>query len=205
MIALAALTGSYEPTAAQWEVTPGIGFYVPLGSVVSVPSSDDGAGLDMRHVPAVAFVARVGHRLGPGRLEASAEFTPSLVAVRDPDGTRDLRSALLLSSLRFLVPVAGRDARRGWSVHTGGGAGLLRRWGEAWSGFSGTTDVALAASVIAAFAPRGSPLSVRLDLTNYVYDAGFRGEGERTLGNGLRTELVWTFGVGFTLEGSDDE
>lgn len=200
-LGLAALILSCSPAESQWEVTPGIGLYLPLGSVVAVSGPAEVETLDMRHLPTAMAGARIGGRLGAFSLEIGAEYSPSLVAVRDAEETSDVSSAVLFGSARLLARVAGDGAGPGWSFRVGGGPALLARWGDAWEGFAGTTDLAFTAGVVAGFEPRRLPVAFRLEVADYVYDARFGTRDGQTLGTGIRSELIWLVGVTLDFDG----
>jgi len=201
LVAVISLAGAL-PGAAEgqgtWEVTPGIGYYVPLGTLVTSEIAGADGPQERRHVGAVLGGLRLGRTMGWATLEVGVDYTPSLVAVRSEAGTRDLASGLVLASGRALFPLAGERADGRWSLRAGPGVGVVHRWGEAWDGFVGRTSVSGTGGVIARYVPDAYPVAFRVEAEGHLYRTGLRREGGTPDGE-IHGELLWIVGVSVPL------
>ena len=139
-----------SPSVAQSsiQITPRVGMYVPVGFLAR-PSSDMDATFRQKHQVGTiaAGISAAVHR-GPYKLEAGIDYSPSLVAVLDDRGTRDISSHVTLMNVRV-----GRTFKvdADWTVDVAAGGGLISRSGEAWETTSSTLDRAFTVAIGGSF------------------------------------------------------
>lgn len=194
------------PAAGQagWEVTPHLGFYVPTGSVVDVEGSEGTESLRMRHQSAGLVGVTVGWTGGHLALEGRLAYSPSAVAVRDASTTTDVTAGVFLGVARAMLRLRTSADPGEWNAQAGAGFGAIGRAGAAWSGFEGTTDLALVLAAEGHY-PFGvsTPLEFRLGIEDYVTTAGFRRTDLGTVGEGVHHDLVITLGISLGTGGSE--
>lgn len=131
--------------AQRVEVAPTIGLYWPVGGweYETVPSA--GGELRLRQVGAMFFGTRVGvwvsKRLG---FEGSVGFSPAQVALTEVARTVDRGGAVVMGSMRVVVPFASLSYgdpgdRMTWEFELGAGAAVIARRGDVWRGKRGAT------------------------------------------------------------------
>lgn len=177
-----------------WEVTSGIGYYVPLATVVSAEDDGSSGQIARRHVGAILGGVRLGRSTDWIRLEMGLDYTPSLVAVSSSEETRDLSSGLLLGHVRALLALSheGTDGR--WSLFAGPGLGVVHRWGAAWDSFSGKTSPSGSAAFVARYAPETYPVAFRIEVDGHVYRTRLRDDPDDVVSQ-IHGELLWIVGV----------
>lgn len=198
-IGLSVPTGVHAQTI---EATPIVGMYVPIGALVDVDGLADAPLLRKRNIGTLLVGLRSGVLVGPHvGVEVSLAYTPSMVAVTDAVSTIDRGAGVLLLGIRTPFFINGESWAGPWQFSVAPGAGLVKRHGEVWSGYEGTTDLA----AILAFGARiGGPTSrvhVRLDVEDYLSWAQFQtpsGDRARSL---LHHDLVWSMGVAIPVGG----
>lgn len=172
-----------------------MGFYLPFGKLVTHEGPAGREALQMWHVGSVAAGARISAIRGDWELAVGATYTPSLVAVRTLDATRDVGSNLLMTSVRLLWRPEEAAAERIWGIYLGPGVSWLNRWGRAWEAVDDTRDVGGLLTVgTRGRLPELAPSVFRLGVTVWLYRTDFRDSERGGLGRGLQSELVLSAG-----------
>jgi len=192
--------------AAQVDVAPALGLYVPFGGWAQ--QSDLGTGFTpkRRQLTAALAGARVtvwaSQRLA---VEGAFAFTPSQVAVTTEDGISDVSAGVLLASVRALFKVVTLldghpEDRTTWDVMVGAGPGLLNRSGSVWDNTSGVTAPALALTAAVA-TTLGGAVTLRFGVEDYVSWAQFdKGRPNQTRAR-LHQEVIASLGFVFRVAG----
>jgi hypothetical protein len=163
--------------AAQLQITPSIGMYIPHGApVLEEPASSQGLGLRKVPVGGALFATRLQKTMAPHvTVEASLIYSPNLIAVRSQQGTvSDVRAALVMGSLKSVFELMSGDEGT-FSLHVGSGVGYVHRTGKAWADTPVTPAFALVGSggVRAKLDPR-SPLVLSFEAEDYISWTHFR-------------------------------
>lgn len=177
-----------------WEVTSGIGYYVPLATVVSAEDAGSSGQIERRHVGAILGGVRLGRATDRVRLEVGLDYTPSLVAVSSSEETRDLSSGLLLGYVRALLPLSSEVTDGRWRLYAGPGLGVVHRWGAAWDSFTGKTSASGSAAFVARYSPEANPVAFRIEVDGHVYRTRLRDDPEDVVSE-IHGELLWIVGV----------
>lgn len=190
------LFSSRADAQVEWRVTPGLGFYLPVSSVV------DGAGdsmLEMKQVATLAAAIHVGVFAKPILVELGGAYSPSIVAVSDREGTRDISAGIFFGSVRALARLSSADEPGEWGLHAGIGLARVAHWGQAWESFTETSRNGALVSASLTHRLTGTSARVRLEASDYMYRSAF-GHGEYgTLEGGLQHDLVWMLGMTISL------
>jgi hypothetical protein len=140
------LLGGAHRALAQIEVTPRVGAYLPMGTLLAETDSASGATVKRRQVGTllvgVGLSAGLSERIG---LQAAISLAPSQIAITTTRSTRDVGAAVVLGNLRGIYYLTPRSGRLG--LHVGTGIGLIERLGGPWRDVAGTTDLGLASSI----------------------------------------------------------
>lgn len=192
--------------AAQVDLAPTLGTYLPLGGWTQV--SDGGTGFAPKrrqlaaHLMGARLTAWASSRLG---LEGSVAFSPSQVAVSTDGNTTDISGGVVLASARALFKVATLvdghpEDQTHWDIIVGAGAGMVHRSGSAWENTSGVTAPALVFTGAVRTRLAG-PLSWRVSLEDFVSWAQFdKGLASQTRGK-VHHDLVGSLAVVVRLAG----
>lgn len=196
------LAAGLMPGAARaqvLEVSPTVGMYIPVGLLVEGHDITDNSFVRRRQLGALLIGASLGLR--PTRtlgVEATATYSPTMVAITDRDSTLDISGNVLMASLRGVARVSGRFARGSWGFYVSPGVGLVRRHGVAWSDSRGTTDAAVVLAGGARLGRLNSAKAFRFDVTNYVTRASFDHSTERSAPR-IHHDVVWSFGIALPI------
>lgn len=193
------LAGGAQRAAAQIEITPRVGAYLPLGTLLAETDSSSGAELERRQVGTIL----VGVGLGAGLskrvgLQATVAFAPSQVAVTGARTTEDIGAGIVLASLRGIYYMSPPTSRLG--LYVGTGIGLIERLGGPWRGVAGTTDVGLASSIGGRGGVIGSGIRFAFELEHYMTWVGFNGvEPVRETNGRLHHDVLFSLGLVITV------
>lgn len=194
------LVGGAQVAAAQVEITPRVGAYLPLGKLLAETDIASGAPLERRQVGTLLVGLGVGvgltERIG---LQATAAFAPSQVAVTGARTTEDIGAGIVLASLRGIYHLSPRASLLG--LHVGTGIGLIERLGGPWREVAGTTDFGLASAIGGRGGlVAGSGIRFMFELEHYMTWVGFRGvEQVPETGGRLHHDVLFTLGMVITV------
>jgi hypothetical protein len=121
-----------------------------------------------------------------------------MVAQSDWKQTVDLDGGVWLASLRSglrLTPDRSKDVE----VFFSPGLGLVNRYGTAWTGLRGRTDLAFVIGGNARFHEPNSRWSFTANLEDYVTRTGFTDPDGNSYGGRLLNELVFAVGATFDI------
>jgi hypothetical protein len=154
----------------QIDVTPHLGMYFPLNSVVQEGAEQ----LTMRQVSAVVVGGRVAiHAASRLLFEATVNYSPSQVAVSENQRTVDKSAGLMLASARAAFRL-GRLKPKTPELQLGAGVGVVNRFGTAWQSRKGTTDPALVVGLAGRYPlSQHMPIMIRVEIENYITRAQF--------------------------------
>jgi hypothetical protein len=170
-------------------VTPFLGMYVPLGSLVADSM------VRLRPVGAPVIGSRLTFQpWSMFGIEASLGWSPNLIAQSDFKRTIDIEGGLWLASLRTRANFASGPHDELVLVLSPG-VGLLHRYGGAWNGMSGTTDAALLLAGGIRFHDKDLPITFVLDLEDFVTRTGFVDLAGVRYGGIVHHDFVWSLGV----------
>ena len=193
---------AFQPTSAtaqQFEFTPNIGMYIPVGLLVEGRDVTDDSFVRRRQLGALIIGARLGTR--PTRtfgVETSATYSSTLVAITDRDSTLDIKSNVLLASVRGVARVSGTFARGEWGFYVAPGVGVVRRNGVAWNSTQGTTDGAIVLAAGARLGRLRSAKAFRFGVENYITRADFDHSTTESPPR-IHHDVVWSFGIAMPL------
>jgi len=175
-----ALVAGARGVAAQIQVTPSLGMYIPHGSpVLEEPSTSERTGLRKQPVGGPLFATRLQKFMAPHvAIEASLVYSPTLIAVRDVQGNvSDIKAALVMGSLKSVFELMRGDEGT-FSLHVGSGVGYVHRTGKAWADTPVTPSFALVGSggVRAQLDPR-SRLVLSAEVEDYISWTHFKLRG----------------------------
>lgn len=189
-----------EKAASNWELAPFIGMYTPIGRLVS--ASDPAASHDKRQVGAISVGTRVGLRLSEYfQLEGGVGFTPSLVAVAEPNSVVDLNGHVLTKSARLAGRFGGPTRAGDWTFYFASGYGMVTRLGDAWQGARETTDHALVLAAGIRLAIPGSPLAFRFDCEDFISRVRFHYNGSGRTRGSTHHDVIWSLGLAIPVRG----
>ena len=181
---------------ARITVTPYAGMYASIGKLRADSTVEF---LQLMTLVAGARAAlQLNHRFA---IEATGGWTPapSWVAQSDWQQTVDVPGRVALASLRGRYDLNPDVEAGDWVVSLASGIGAVHRYGRAWEGLSGTTDVAFVFGATSRLRPFASRLSYGLDLDGFVSRAEYRDYlGQRTRAR-LHADLVVSFALSLSL------
>lgn len=178
--------------AAQIEITPAIGMYVPVGNLFK---GDLQNGAETRQQVASGLIgfrvaAWTNRRLG---LEGGFAFSPSQVAVTRSSGTHDVTGGVVLANARAVYALSPYEAL--WGFRVAAGVGVVHRSGSAWETTLGGTAPALALAFSARSRMRKTNVTMRLELEDYILFNAFDQELPYTTGAKIHHDMTWSIGV----------
>ena len=188
--------------AAQFQLSPGFGVYIPHGvPLLTESGATSGETLRKQAVGGPVFTTRAGFSLSRlAGLEASLSYSPALIAVHSAGGQVDDRSAgLVLLSARTLFRLTPESTTK-FSIHAASGVGMVTRIGHAWSDTPTKPAFALVlgAGAMAPLTPRGGT-AFRIDLEDYLSFAQFElSDGTRSKAHPYH-DLVWSLGLAIPI------
>jgi hypothetical protein len=172
-----------------FQVTPFLGMYVPVGSLVADSM------VRLRPVGSLLVGGRLSLQAAPAfAVEASFGWSPNLVAQSDWRQTVDLEGGLWLASLRGRLRV-NDGGRSDIIVLLSPGAGIVHRYGSAWRGMQGTTDAALVLGAGLRFHEPNSPFTFVFDLENFLSRTGYHDGFGAHYGGHVHHDFFWSLGV----------
>ncbi len=210
IVAMSTITvaiSSASPGAAQVQISPSIGLYVPHGtSLIEAPHQfGDRTTLRKKAVGGPVFTTRVAALVGSHfGFEGSVAYSPALIAVRSASGSvRDIDQRLVLASARSILRINPDSLRATMQFHIASGVGLVSRSGAAWAdtpqsgtavaivlGAGGQTRLGLRAPARVVF---------RFELEDYIswldFDTGLNNRARPRLYH----DLIWSLGLGFPI------
>ena len=196
VVSCAALLAAATPhrAAAQVEIAPAIGMYMPVGTLFKGDIQNGGE--SRSQVPA----GMVGFRISawPSRrlsFEGGIAFSPSQVAVSNSSGTHDITGSVVLAHARAVLQLGPPAKAQLWGFHVAAGVGMTHRSGSAWETTLGGTAPALALAFGARTRFRRSPLTMRLELEDYVLFNQFDQGLPDTKGAAMHHDLAWSVGI----------
>lgn len=175
-------------------VTPHIGLYMPLGSLVADNT------VRLRPVTSIALGSRVALPIdGRFALEAALSWSPHLVAQSDWRETIDLEGGTWFASARARARIAG-DSNQSDAVATiSTGLGVVHRYGDAWNGLRGTTDAALVLGGGIRYLETDIGVAFTVDAEGYFSRTGFMDASGQFYGGRLQKDFIVTFGTSINL------
>ena len=201
LLGVALILSAANDAAAQFQLSPGFGVYVPHGVPLLTENGASGETLRKQAVGGPVFTTRAGFSLSRlAAVEASLSYSPALIAVHSAGGRVDDRSAgLVLLSARSLFRLTPESTTR-FSIHAASGVGMVTRIGNAWSDTPTKPAFALVlgAGAMAPLTPRGGT-SFRIDLEDYLSFAQFElSDGTRSKAHSYH-DLVWSLGLAIPI------
>lgn len=185
-------TGSQHHDHAS--ITPNVGMYIPLGSLVVDPT------VRLRPVAAVAMGVRYAQPVtSRWTLEGAATWSPNLVAQSDWKATVDLEGGVVFSSARARLYLSRTTARSEMAVTVVSGVGFVHRYGDAWTGMSGTTDPAVVLGGGLRYTEATSGFSFTMDIESFVTQTGYRDNSGRHYPGRLQSDVLVSFGISFDV------
>jgi hypothetical protein len=185
------LTRAVNPSLA---VTPYAGLYMPVGSLVLTDN------IRLRPVTSVALGSRLALALTRRvALEGAFTWTPNLIAQSDSKETIDLEGGSVFSSVRTRVRIGGEAGDSEASATLVSGLGVVHRWGVAWTGLRGTTDIGLVIGGGLRYLERTSGISFTVDIEDFMTQADYTDFVGQHYGRRLQNDLVFSFGVAFQV------
>jgi hypothetical protein len=169
-LALIALAGGARDAAAQsWAVTAYLGYYYPLGDVLS--EADVGENVSQQST--VAFGGRIARMFSANKLGVEFSLGYAGSGLEGEDSGIEIDGSLTMWSLRLIYMLgAGGNLR----PYLAGGLGYVTRGGDAWEDIDGTGDIGGNLAVGLLF-PLGETLNLRVELEDYLSSAGFESGG----------------------------
>ena len=196
------ILASFQPQTAraqQFEFTPNIGMYIPVGLLVEGRDITDNSFVRRRQLGALIIGARIGtHPTRTFGVEGSATFSSTMVAITDRDSTLDISANVIMASARGVARVSGAFARGAWGFYVSPGVGLVRRNGTAWSSTAGTTDGALVLAAGARLGRLNSSKAFRFDVENYITRAAFHHPTTESRPR-IHHDVVWSLGMSLPI------
>ena len=181
------------------EFVPHLGMHMPFGLLLEGTDPIDNSRLRRRQLGATSIGARVAVRTtGKLTVEGSATYSPSLVAITDRERTQDLGSRVFMGNTKVLYRVGGKTSGGEWSFYTGPGVGVVHRYGEGWTGTSGTTDIALVLAGRGRLARLDSDKAFLFTIEDYVTRAAFRGT-KANASPRIHHDVVYSLGLSIPL------
>ena len=181
------------PVQAQSQIdfAPHLGLYFPMNPVVHEGSQQ----LTMRQLTALVFGGRLGiHVSKRWLLEATANYSPSSVAVSSNDQTVDISAGMFMASARAALRL-GRLKPKTPELQIGAGVGLVNRFGNAWRDRSGTLDPAAVIGFAGRYPlSRHMPIMIRGEIENYISRAYFT-PSDGSMATARRNhDTIWSLG-----------
>ena len=191
------------PVQAQTrlEFTPHLGMYFPLKPAVREASPP----LTMRQVTSLVLGGGFALNSKKFSVEVKADYSPSQVATTDNSRTFDTNGGIMFASAKALMKF-GPYKPKTPELQLGVGAGMISRFGKAWSGYSGgKTDPALVLAFGGRY-PMGQwlPLNVKVEIENYISHVQFGPAGSVGTTKHLNHDTVWSVGFEMPLTGPDN-
>jgi hypothetical protein len=187
LVVLAALvfSGAAQSVSAQsWAVTPFIGYYAPLSTIIG----EEDIGADISHEKTIAFGGRLTRMLNSSwGVEASIGYSSS--GLEDDDGD-SVDGNVLAGSLRaiYMFPTSGT-----MNVYGAFGLGYVKHGGDFLDDIDGTSDIGGNLAVGAMF-PVGGMMKIRVEVEDFLYSAKFDDGGIETEGK-FQNDLYLTAGL----------
>lgn len=179
------------------EFVPHFGLHMPVGLLLETRDETDNALLRRRQLGSTSVGARLALRPNARlSIEATAAYSPGMVAITDHDNTQDLGGRVFMGNLKGMLRFA--ESSSGWSFFGGTGVGLVNRHGEGWSGMQGTTDLAVVLAGKARLRKLNSNKAFILAVEDYVTRAAFRGPGAAGPSR-IHHDVVYSFGMAIPL------
>ncbi|MGH7586038.1 MAG: outer membrane protein [Gemmatimonadales bacterium] len=184
-----ALVAAPKASEAQVSVTPFVGYYAPLGTLLQ-----DG-GTEFSTQSAMVFGGRLGLQTpGPLGFEASLAYSSAGLE----SGGAELDGDLMVLSGRALYRLGGLGPSG--TLHAGAGLAYVMRGGDAWdgledSGIEGIDDFGGTIGLGAKFS--FSPMmSIRVDVEDFIYSGEVHNDTEATESK-LQNDLMLSAGLNF--------
>lgn len=200
--------------AGRIEVTPVVGLYLPVGTLIEVVDPGSGLGVKFEQQTAFTVGGRVAYWLSPQvALEGAVGYVPGDIKLTivgtgqtpDPSQTEGGRVLAFSGRVRYRV-AAGRPA-----FHVLGGVSVVSRYGNLWDllqqngiTITGRTDVGAVLGVSLSL-PVSPGFDFRADIEDHVHQAKF------TLDDGMnppentdsrwQNDLVLSVGLAIQLGG----
>ncbi|HEY0673530.1 MAG TPA: hypothetical protein VGD27_14730 [Longimicrobiales bacterium] len=179
------------------EFVPHFGLHMPVGLLMEGRDQSDNSLLRRRQLGSTSIGARLAVRPNARvSVEATAAYSPGLVAITDRDATVDLGGRVFLGNLKAMYRFARDDS--GWQFYAGSGAGIVNRHGEGWNGTGGTTDFAVVFAGKARLGKLHSNKAFILAVEDYVTRAAFRGINASAEPR-IHHDVVYSFGMAIPL------
>jgi hypothetical protein len=178
------------------EVVPVFGLYLPFGTL-----KRGNAALGettMRQIGGALLGVRMSWHAGSGfGLDASANYSPTLIAVTDATKTVDLAGRVALFSMRARMGINKPLLRGLWSFHIASGVGAVHRHGGAWQEPADRTQFAFTIGGGARLA--GKRYALNIDVEDYVTRPGFATGESGAIRKALHHEQLLSFGLGIPI------
>jgi hypothetical protein len=180
------------PDHARLYLNPRVGIYMPMRPLVADQT------LKMSNIATFAFGTSLGYRIAPRlALETSVTWTPSQVARRNWNSVVDIDAGIALAAVEVLALVHNsiNSAGEQYAIYMGGGAAMVRRFGEAWEEMGSLNRPAGIASGIIRYWPAGSRFAFTGELQDVVSRASFRSKDGITHAGRVQHEVMLTVGA----------
>jgi hypothetical protein len=175
-------------------VTPHIGLYMPLGSLVADNT------VRLRPVGSIALGSRVAWPFLDGfAMEAALSWSPNLIAQSDWKETVDLEGGVWFGSARVRARLGSTSAQSETSASITTGVGVVHRYGDAWNGMRGTTDAALVVGGGLRYLEIESGIAFTVDIEGFLTRTGYTDAAGHFYGGRLQQDFIFSFGTSINL------
>ncbi len=196
-IALLAL-GTAVPVAAQVSFSPTVGAYLPTSNLVDIAVGTDSIA-NFKQDVGLALGANLGVGLGSrvGLVFAGSYVPSQLSGTIDGQGSWTQSDANLFFGNANLTVYLIKPTSPVWVSLSGGGS-VVSRSGQAYEGWTGTTDFGGLAGATVGF--NLGFLSLNVSATDYIYGAQFS-NGTVDTGEAMQNDILLGLGLGIPLGG----
>lgn len=193
-LALVALSGAGREAGAQtWGVTAYLGYYFPLGDVLSA----DDVGENVSQQSTVAFGGRLSRMFSGDRLGVEFSLGYAGSGLEGEDSGAEIDGSMTMWSLRLLYMLGSAGKLR---PYLAGGLGYVTRGGDAWEDIDGTGDIGGNLALGLLF-PLGEMLDLRVELEDYLSSAGFS-EGSFETNSEFQNDFLLSAGIHIPFGGN---
>jgi hypothetical protein len=197
-VATAFLLASSAPLAAQVSFSPTVGAYLPTSNIANIVVGTDSIA-NFKQDVGLALGANLGFGLGPrvGLVFAGSYVPSELSGTIDGAGTWTQSEANLFFGNANITVYLIKPTSPVWISLSGGGS-VVGRSGQAYDGWTGTTDFGGLAGATVGF--NLGILSLNVSAIDYIYGAQFS-NGSVETGEAMQNDILLGLGLGIPLGG----
>jgi len=186
------------PAAAQVSFSPTVGAYLPTSNIADVVLGNDSI-VNFRQDVGLALGANLGVGLSSrvGLMLAGSYVPSQLSGTIDGAGTWTQSDANLFFGNANITVYLIKPTSPVWISLSGGGS-VVSRSGQAYDGWTGTTDFGGLAGATVGF--NLGLLSLNVSATDYIYGAQFF-NGDVSTGEASQNDILLGLGLGIPLGG----